>query len=194
MTLPLHELLPVPHASNPSELFIAPCTPHHRRAKLREWLGHDYHPDPHGRPLPASPSNRSLSISHTPALLALAIRNHGRIGIDLETLPGPADLNPLPQGLTPAEQQHLLALNPADLPLAFSRLWTAKEALSKALGLGNTLDLAQLEIRLDHASTHFLALYQKPQLAQGWTVIHRHLLFPAPTLLTLAFDPLPSPA
>ena len=42
---------PAMTSGSPIELFAAACPPSRRPpAQLRQWLGHDYHPDPHGKP------------------------------------------------------------------------------------------------------------------------------------------------
>jgi 4'-phosphopantetheinyl transferase len=63
-----------------------------------------------------------------------------RIGIDIEKVATP-DLDILPIVFTSAEQD-LIQLN----PLNYFRFWTAKEAVLKALGLGLTIDLRELEV------------------------------------------------
>jgi phosphopantetheinyl transferase len=167
------------------ELFAAACNHQERAAVLREWLGHEYRADPHGRPV----SERgSISISHTPGLLVLAVRAGGRIGVDVESIPGSGDLALLPQGVSLGERQQLLLLPLAERALAFTQLWTTKEALSKAFGLGHSMDLSQIEVRVEDQGVRFISLYEKPELAAGWTVAHRRLEVPAPAVIGVAWD------
>jgi phosphopantetheinyl transferase len=91
--------------------------------------------DERGRPLLARPlgTGLHLSLATRSGLVALALA-HAPVGVDVERI------DPL---LTPPlailhtdEREALLALPETARPLAFTRLWCAKEAYVKALGLG----------------------------------------------------------
>ncbi|MGA2499467.1 MAG: 4'-phosphopantetheinyl transferase superfamily protein [Tepidisphaeraceae bacterium] len=70
-----------------------------------------------------------------------------QIGVDVETLdPTIEAMETAHHHFHPNELAHLQSLAPADRPLAFYRLWTAKEAVLKALGTGLSLDSRQVEI------------------------------------------------
>lgn len=83
-----------------------------------------------------------FSLSHTKTAIAVAI-DHAPVGIDVETIVSPArisDRHFLDRTMNPAEQQQIAA---ADDPcLAFTELWTKKEALVKLLGTG--IDMSTL--------------------------------------------------
>ena len=93
-------------------------------------------------------SNIHFSISHTKTALAVAI-DHSPIGIDIESLASAsriADQHFLSRTMSPDEQSAIAAApNPC---LAFTELWTRKEALVKARGTGLT-DLDSLPSLLD---------------------------------------------
>jgi phosphopantetheinyl transferase len=86
----------------------------------------------HGRPFVAGgPVSFSVSSSHE---LAAVATSTGVVGVDLELVASagvPAEL-----GLAPAEQRHVEALAPDLRTPTVLRLWTAKEAVLKADGLG----------------------------------------------------------
>lgn len=92
-----------------------------------------------------------FSISHTKTAIAVAI-DHAPVGIDVETIVSPArisDRHFLDRTMSPAEQQQIAA---ADDPcLAFTELWTRKEALVKLLGTG--IDMSTLPTLLDNPLT-----------------------------------------
>ena len=74
-----------------------------------------------------------LSVSARQSLFALAMAPH-RIGVDLEPVGLPAE--PPWNVLALAEQQALRALPQARQHVAFLEIWTAREALLKAMGVG----------------------------------------------------------
>lgn len=81
----------------------------------------------------AAPTGPWVSIAHSPFAVAAAVSTEGRIGIDVEVrTPYDPDVGNLV--LTPWQ---LLSVegsrNPEDV---FLRLWTRKEAIGKALGVG----------------------------------------------------------
>ena len=121
-----------------------------------------YTVDDYGKPqlsLAAITNHKSIhfSISHTKTAIAVAI-DHAPVGIDVETIVSPArisDRHFLDRTMSPAEQQQIAA---ADDPcLAFTELWTRKEALVKLLGTG--IDMSTLPTLLDNPLTAPLPTY-----------------------------------
>lgn len=107
-----------------------------------------------GRPALALRHGRSLDFnwSHS-GDRALVVVAHGMApGIDIERLRDrPRALQVADRYFRPDETARLAALPDADRSLAFLRLWTAKEAVLKALGRGIAFGLERLEIDPDHA-------------------------------------------
>lgn len=94
-------------------------------------IGHDER----GRPLVAQPrgSGLHLSLATRAGMVAVALA-HGPVGVDVEALD---DAAAPPLGvLHPEETAWLSGQSPSQRPLAFARLWSAKEAYVKALGTG----------------------------------------------------------
>ncbi|MCW3844320.1 4'-phosphopantetheinyl transferase superfamily protein [Micromonospora yasonensis] len=93
---------------------------------------------PGGHPEVYVPDGRTLpvSVSHADGLVVVAARPGGPVGVDVERR------RPLPAvGLAdrwydPSEAAWLRARGGAGRDLDFLRLWTAKEAVGKALGVG----------------------------------------------------------
>jgi phosphopantetheinyl transferase len=158
--------------SDTLEWALVRCDSSHQREVLRAWTGQDVRADPHGRPLV---SDASISIAHTPTLLALAKRRHGRLGIDVEPVANTSSAETLPAGLSQSEHSMLMLLSPSERVHALTRLWTAKEALSKALGLGVSLDLSQLEFQFEQDALRCVHIVGSRALANGWQVRHKEV-------------------
>lgn len=113
--------------------------------------------DGRGRPRVAgAPRGFDCNWSHSGPWIALAIGGHGPVGIDIEVVRPDFPVHDVETTVcTPAECAALAApgQNPSRTRLFF-RLWTAKEALMKATGLGAALDPSVIEVRLrdGHAS------------------------------------------
>ncbi len=101
----------------------------------------------HGKPAvkPGLPQLH-FSISHAHGLIAVAISPVAEIGIDLERVTGNRDTSPTLDQLTHDEQAWLNRHGEAERWPAFLQLWTAKEAVSKATGLGCGLNFHDIEI------------------------------------------------
>jgi 4'-phosphopantetheinyl transferase len=79
----------------------------------------------------------STSLSHSGNYVAMAICGASTVGIDIEQSPPRVALDDLLTTIcTPAEAATLRELSPAALTHALLTLWTRKEALLKAFGIG----------------------------------------------------------
>jgi 4'-phosphopantetheinyl transferase len=110
---------------------------------------------PHGKPSIVwsggqSPVRFNLTHSYDRALLAVAYRHE--VGVDLERKNEDTDVESLARRyFCPSEYLTLEALSPAARRDAFFRLWTLKEAVMKAVGLGLSLPPDQIEVTLTSA-------------------------------------------
>lgn len=77
-----------------------------------------------------------VSLSYGPGVLAVAASLAGPVGVDIEGPTRPEVLRLAERWFDAQEAQWLGAQSPAEQPQAFLQLWTAKEALGKALGTG----------------------------------------------------------
>ncbi|MGW5670578.1 4'-phosphopantetheinyl transferase family protein [Micromonospora sp. NPDC003776] len=93
---------------------------------------------PGGRPEVYAPDGRTLavSVSHVDGLVVVAARSGGPVGVDVERHRRLPALALADRWYDPAEAAWLRARDPAGRELDFLRLWTAKEAVGKALGAG----------------------------------------------------------
>ena len=79
----------------------------------------------------------------------IALAGHGRIGVDVEERRPCHDPDgAIRTAFAPAEQAELAAARGARKAELFFRLWTLKEALLKALGVGLSLDTSGFEVPL----------------------------------------------
>ncbi|KUN00428.1 thiamine biosynthesis protein ThiF [Streptomyces yokosukanensis] len=133
-----------------------------------------------GRPYLRGLDQIDVSLTHTDDLIAVAISRDGRIGVDVE----PADRRmsyELLSGhvLTPAEQADIEGLPEAERTAAMLRVWTLKEAYTKALGQG--LQLGFTEFGFDVGGSGLLAPDGRPAARGEWAfathrVLGRYLL------------------
>ncbi len=101
---------------------------------------------PHGKPSLAR--GPSFNQSHSGEHLVIGVARHGRLGIDVEKLrPVPRMLRLAERRFAPDEFRRLAeAPEPTQCRLFF-RMWTAKEAFTKALGTGLTIRLSSFSVQ-----------------------------------------------
>ncbi len=88
-----------------------------------------------------------FSVSHSGLHALIAVVKEGRVGIDVEDRSIPRDIDGAASlTFTPVEQAELAALGGTRKTELFYRIWTMKEALIKALGVGFGLNPSRFEI------------------------------------------------
>ncbi|MGW0872699.1 4'-phosphopantetheinyl transferase superfamily protein [Streptomyces sp. NPDC002740] len=88
-----------------------------------------------------------FSVTHSGALVGVAVRRGGEVGLDVEESHGDMDVDSAARvALSDPELAALYARPAAERPLAFLRTWTRKEAVLKALGVGLSVPLRELEL------------------------------------------------
>ncbi len=104
----------------------------------------------HGKPFAVVRGERSragFNVSHGGDHGLIALGPDVRVGVDLEERRPRRDLDQLIGAVMgPAERGELAALEGADRLRLFYRIWTFKEALTKALGTGLTSDVSGFEV------------------------------------------------
>lgn len=141
--------------AHPRTQFIA------TRGALRLLLGHYLPPlssplvfsqTAHGKPiLPPPFENVHFNISHSGHSALIAITQTAAVGVDIEVHQPLKDLTGLLEMVGhPRELAAWQALPSEERTNGFYQLWTLKEALSKAVGLGLGLDFRKLEIGMQH--------------------------------------------
>jgi 4'-phosphopantetheinyl transferase len=112
----------------------------------------------HGKPrLPDHPE-LDVSVAHSGRHVAVALAHGPRIGVDVERIRQDVDVEELARSAFASEEAaELTALPPGERATAFFRLWTRKESIVKALGVGITDGFASVSATMAGASEHELA-------------------------------------
>ena len=133
------------------------------RANLRHLLsdrlgvgprGVSFEYGPQGKPLLARKfrANIGFSIAHSANVAAIAIAEHGSVGVDLEEIKDDIDENLLVGAMLSPREVSVFRRLPADKRrAAFYRAWTCKEAFIKATGEGMSRPLTSFEVAFEHA-------------------------------------------
>ncbi|MER7764239.1 4'-phosphopantetheinyl transferase superfamily protein [Streptomyces sp. NPDC097619] len=125
---------------------------------------------PTGRPYLRGCDQIDISLSHTDDLLLVGLTTRGLIGVDAE-LAGRQLYRP---GLdrhicTPQERRDLAALDEADRNPSLVRLWTLKEAYSKAIGQGMQFRFTEFGFGPDGRPTQVLRPDGTPGAGDEWS-------------------------
>jgi 4'-phosphopantetheinyl transferase len=139
--------------------------------------------DAYGKPRLAVPPSLGFNLSHCGDVALLAIGHGIELGVDVEALrPRPRALQLAQRYFTPDEAAALAILSEDERQQAFYRLWTAKEAVLKALGRGLAFGLNRVGFRLETGGTAVLPqqFTHAAAPASAWTL---HALVPAPGYL-----------
>ncbi|WP_405629394.1 4'-phosphopantetheinyl transferase superfamily protein [Streptomyces sp. NBC_00016] len=147
--LVLGELLGLPPADVPLRRVCPRCGGPHGKVHLA------LPPDgpaatPPGTPAatpPAYDHSVAFSVTHSGALVGVAVCRDGEVGLDVEESHADMDVDSAARvALSDAELAALYARPTAERQPAFLRTWTRKEAVLKALGVGLGVPLRELEV------------------------------------------------
>jgi 4'-phosphopantetheinyl transferase len=129
---------------------------------------------PHGKPFAAAPGYPHFNTSHARHCVVFAFAAEQEIGVDVEA----EDRRHAPMELATRffaaeESAALAALDEAQRAAAFLSLWTAKEAVLKALGLGLSFGLDRLRFDLHDGgrSTRLRALDTVDGNVEDWRLL-----------------------
>ena len=101
---------------------------------------------PHGKPALAGSTLR-FNVSHAAEWAVCALSCDRAVGVDVEAVgPNALDLESVHRLLLPSERDELAAADPADRIAPLLSLWTRKEAVAKALGIGLHARLGSIEL------------------------------------------------
>jgi 4'-phosphopantetheinyl transferase len=102
-----------------------------------------------GRPQLDADAPLDFNVSHTGDVALIGVSDHGRIGVDVERADRTINVAGIAaKFLTPAERQGLAALDSDAARGDVLRLWTCKEAMSKATGDALSAPFAAIDIDL----------------------------------------------
>ncbi|WP_234437027.1 4'-phosphopantetheinyl transferase family protein [Streptomyces maremycinicus] len=137
--LVLGERLGLPPADVPLRRVCPRCGGPHGKVRL----GAAVPPDGPVRTPPAY----DFSVTHSGALVGVALCRGGEVGLDVEDSHGVLDVDSAARvALSGPELAALYARPAAERQRAFLRTWTRKEAVLKALGVGLAAPLRELEV------------------------------------------------
>ena len=105
--------------------------------------------DRFGRPRIVSPAaaGADFNISHSGRWILVALSSGRRVGVDIEGIRSNLDTGAIMNELfTPAERVSVAALSGEGRERAFFWYWTRKEALAKAIGIGLSAPLAEMDV------------------------------------------------
>lgn len=107
----------------------------------------EFAPGAHGKPHVSAPQGAGMhfSLSYTTTLIAIAASRRLELGVDIETVPSTMSEVPW-QVLTAAERQFIRTLPVSEQFAEFLNIWTLKEAYTKYLGVGASLDFRKVEV------------------------------------------------
>jgi 4'-phosphopantetheinyl transferase len=128
------------------------------RAALRTLLGRYLDVSPsalgfalnaNGKPSLQPASRIRFNVSHAGDMVLIAISDGVELGVDVEAHRWTNDLDSLAASiLCPPDLEHWRAAAAEERTAEFFRIWTCKEAMSKAIGCGMAMDFRSLRIRL----------------------------------------------
>ena len=109
-----------------------------------------YREGPCGKPMmaPGLPP-LEFNVSHSGSCVAVAVSTKDPIGIDIECLDPDRRSGVIHEVLSESEREQLQKLSADEQWTEFVRIWTVKEACSKALGLGLSLDFQTMDVQMD---------------------------------------------
>lgn len=150
------------------------------RGTLRQLLGKrlsilpehvDIRRGPRGRPYVEGAAGLDFNVSHTGAFALIGIVSAGRIGVDVEHEGRTLNVDGVSRKFMAAGERTLLeAFDPDARRRALLRLWTCKEAMSKATGDALSAPFRQIEIALDNAGVRVAA--GPPPYEPGQWMLH----------------------
>ena len=109
-----------------------------------------YRDGSHGKPMMAAGlPPLQFNVSHSGDCVAVAVSRKDPVGIDIECAAPAADSGIVYEVLSEGERSRMRNIPPSRQWDEFVRLWTAKEATAKALGLGLSLNFATIDVQLD---------------------------------------------
>lgn len=110
-----------------------------------------------------------FSITHSGAMVWVAVCHADRVGIDVEQTRPLPDVHELAAQLHKEECADIRALPAPERATAFYRCWTRKEAVLKAIGRGLQLPLADFRVRIGPEPADWLATPPSEAWDTAWT-------------------------
>ncbi|MDQ6673651.1 MAG: 4'-phosphopantetheinyl transferase superfamily protein [Chloroflexota bacterium] len=128
---------------------------------------------PQGKPELDPETDLAFNLSHSATTALIGLARGEPIGIDLEQVQAFDVVQDLPEAIfSPRELAEFSALPATELPMAFFAAWTRKEAVVKALGLGFSMPVREVEVTFaSGAPVTLVRLEGDSTLAACWTLM-----------------------
>jgi 4'-phosphopantetheinyl transferase len=124
-----------------------------------------------GRPYVERDGAPDFNVSHTRDAAIIALSTRGPVGVDLERGDRSVDAARLARKFATARERAVMAaLGDDDVRRRFLRLWTCKEAMSKATGDGLAAPMGKLDVDVD-ASALRLVDGPAPYVPADWSLV-----------------------
>lgn len=114
----------------------------HRMNQLSDHVTYGY--DAHGKPF--LHNGTKFNVSHTKHFLLIGLSDQAEIGVDVE---GVRSFPNVSNVFSSSEESDMKSYNAVDKTLAFFKIWTQKEAVSKAFGEGIAMGLDSFSVHTD---------------------------------------------
>jgi 4'-phosphopantetheinyl transferase len=125
-------------------------------------------------PFPASSRAFDFNVSHSGGALLVAIARGQELGVDIETQRRRRPVLDLARRFFAADEASALAsLDETRRQIAFLRLWSCKEAIVKALGIGIGFGLARVQFGIDPAGepVELSVIHASAGSVEDWHVV-----------------------
>jgi len=135
--------------------------------------------DEFGKPvLETNPKDLKFNLSHSEDMALFAFTRSYPIGVDIEYIHPIKDIQLIAKSFLSSEEMKAFLKLPKNIqPDSFFRVWTRKEALTKAIGTGITVPLEQLEVGVNPEESPRLKFSQTNNLKHtNWKLVD---LYPA---------------
>lgn len=156
------------------------------RGQLRQWLSRYLAMDPgalefrygrDGKPVlnaPDGDARLEFNLTHCGGIAMFAVTRGARIGVDIESVVAFPEMGTIAAShFSSAERRVVSAASPEQLPAAFFRCWTRKEAYLKAIGTGLMTPLDSFDVQVsDDAAPALTRVAGDPDAPRRWSLIH----------------------
>lgn len=112
---------------------------------------------PYGKPMVAKGNRPYFNLTHCRGIVACGLSDAFELGVDAENLMREPPLDEAENFFTAKEISLLRAAKPSEQALIFLKLWTLKEAVIKATGMGLSQGLKTFSISVDPPTITFPA-------------------------------------
>lgn len=127
----------------------------------------------HGRPQLSPPFGApplEFNLSHTDGLVAVAVAYGQAVGVDVEAVNQRTSIHDLAQRFFSPDEARMIAADPREDRSRFFAVWTAKEAILKAVGVGLRAPLDSFSISLSPPRARF---HTTDLPSDGWSMEQR---------------------